>query len=61
MNEPESQDQLEAKLITAPRRVWTVLDLVARAERRKSCRDQAAIILERECARLLARDLEPVA
>jgi hypothetical protein len=51
MNPPDPQDQLESKLIRAPRRVWRTIAQLAAAERRKDPRDQAAIILEEACRR----------
>jgi hypothetical protein len=47
----DPQEQLESKLIKAPRRVWRAIARLAEAERRKDPRDQAAIILEEDCRR----------
>jgi O6-methylguanine-DNA--protein-cysteine methyltransferase len=52
MSEADPQQQLEAKLIYAPRRVWKAVERIAAGERR-SWRDQAAILLENACAEQL--------
>jgi len=49
VNQTAPHEQLEAKLIYAPRRVWKAIERLAATERR-GWRDQAAILLERACA-----------
>jgi hypothetical protein len=49
MSEAEPQQQLEAKLIYADRRVWKAIERIAAGERR-SWRQQATILLERAIA-----------
>jgi hypothetical protein len=49
MDQLDPQEQLESKLIRAPRRVWRAIARLAEAERRKDPRDQAAILLEQAC------------
>lgn len=46
MSEAEGEEQLEGKVIYAPRRVWKAVERIAAGERRH-WRDQAAILLER--------------
>jgi hypothetical protein len=56
MSEVDPQQQLEAKLIYAERRVWKAIERIAAGERRP-WRQQATILLERA----IADRLEPVA
>lgn len=48
MTQAAPHEQLEGKLIYAPRRVWKAIERIAAAERR-GWRDQAAILLEQAC------------
>jgi len=48
VTELDPHEQVEAKLIYAPRRVWKAIERLAALERR-GWRDQAAILLERAC------------
>jgi hypothetical protein len=47
VQEPGAAEQLESKVIRAPRRVWLMIQTIGDAERRRDVRDQAAILLTR--------------
>lgn len=56
MTELDPHEQIEAKLIYAPRRVWKTIERIAAGERRP-WRDQAAILLEKACRQVQAKQV----